>query len=168
MPHRRQGHPLRETRIVDMYMARGGPHFMCQVCAIVHPPQSWLQQLGITNGAQSFQHIFAITSKASFLEDGSLRKGGREKGGEIEPKRRRIRCWDTWASGGAGVMGLSSQGLWLGSCLFTENRTGSTSSDWNEFYEVDMFCPGIDRHFGIRCKRVEKSVHRSLHWRYFR
>ena len=78
------------------------------------------------------------------------REGNRKKGGEIEPKRRRIRCWDTWASGGAGVMGLRSQGLWLGSCLFTENRTGSISSDWNEFYEADMFCP--DRHFGIRCK----------------
>ena len=43
----------------------------------------------LTNGAQSFQHIFAITSKASFLEDGSLREGGRKgvklswKGGEL-------------------------------------------------------------------------------------
>ena len=43
----------------------------------------------LTNGGQSFQHIFAITSKASFLEDGSLREGGRKgvklsrKGGEL-------------------------------------------------------------------------------------
>ena len=65
MSHRRQGHPLRETRIVDMYMARAD----LILCV-------------------EYVRLYILLS----LGSNSLEQGGREKGGEIEPKRRRIRC----------------------------------------------------------------------------
>ena len=39
----------------------GRPHFMGRVCAIVHPPQSWLQQLGIPAQPEGWVQLTKVT-----------------------------------------------------------------------------------------------------------